>query len=74
MIKIKKYRKSRDHCKYTGEYGGAVHSICNLKYSIRKELPIVFHNGSIYVRHFIIKELEEELDSLLVYEKILRTT
>ena len=30
-LKNKKYCKVRDHCHYTNEYGGAVHSICNLK-------------------------------------------
>ena len=30
-VKDKKYCKVRDHCHYTGEYGGAVLSICNLK-------------------------------------------
>ena len=31
-------------------------SICNLKYSVPKEIYIVFHNGSNYDYHFIIKE------------------
>ena len=30
-LKDKKYCKVRDHCRYIGEYRGAVHSICNLK-------------------------------------------
>ena len=50
----------KDHCYYTGEYGGAAHSICNLKYSVPKRIPIVFHNGSNYDYHFFIKELAEE--------------
>ena len=60
-MKDKKYQKVRDHCHYTGEHRGAVHSICNLKYSVPKEIPIAFHNGSNYDCHFIIKELAEEL-------------
>ena len=59
-MKDKKYRKVRDHCLYTGEYKGAAHSICNLKYSVPKTIPIVFHNGSNYDYCFIIKELAEE--------------
>ena len=43
-LKGKKYCKVRDH--YTGEYRGTAHSICNLKYSVPKKIPIVFHNGS----------------------------
>ena len=34
--KDKIYHKFRDHCHYTGEYRGAVHSICNLKYYVPK--------------------------------------
>ena len=33
-LKDKKYCKVRGHCQYTGEYRGAAHSICNLKYSV----------------------------------------
>ena len=36
----------RDHCHYTGEYRGAAHNMCNLKYNVPKNIPIVFHNGS----------------------------
>ena len=60
-LKDKKYRKVRDHCHYTGEYRGTAHSICNLKYSVPKEVPLVFDNGSNYDYRFIIIELAEEL-------------
>ena len=55
----KKY-KVKDHCHYTGKYRGATHDICNLRYKIPKEIPIVFHNGFTYDYHFIIKELAKE--------------
>ena len=58
----KKHHKVRDHCRYTGIYRGAAHNICNLTYKIPKEIPIVFHNGSTYDYHFIIKELVKEFD------------
>ena len=57
-LKDKKYLKVRDH--YTVEYKGTAHSICNLKYSVPKKKPIIFHNESNYDYHFIIKELAEE--------------
>ena len=40
--KDKNYRKVRDHRHYTGEYRGAAHSICNLKFRVPKEIPIFF--------------------------------
>ena len=58
----KKYCKVRDHCYCTGEYRGAAHSICNLKYSVPKKIIKVFHNGSNYDYRFIIKELAEEFE------------
>ena len=56
----KKMRKVRDHCHYTGKYRGAAHSKCNLEYAIVKEIPVSFHNGSVYDYHFIIKYLARE--------------
>ena len=58
----KKYYKVRDHCHYTDKYRGAAHNICNLRYKIPKEIPIVYHNGSTYDYHFIIKELVKEFE------------
>ena len=59
-ISNKKYHKVRDHCHYSGKYRGAAYNICNLRYKVPKEIPIVFHNGSTYDYHFIIKELVKE--------------
>ena len=56
----KKNYKVRDHCYYMGKYRGTAHNICNLRYKVPKEIPIVFHNGSTYDYHFIIKELVKE--------------
>ena len=58
----KKHHKVRDHCHYTGKYRGAAHNICNLRYKISKEIPIVFHNGSTHYYHFINKELVKEFE------------
>ena len=59
----KKNYKVRDHCHYTGKYRGATHNICNLRYKVPKEIPIVFHNGSTYDYQFIIKELVKEFET-----------
>ena len=59
---FKLYHKVRDHCHYTGKFRGAAHSICNLRYKTPKEISVVFHNGSTYDYHFIIKQLAKEFD------------
>ena len=59
---IKKKQKVRDHCHYTGKYRGAAHNICNLRYKVPKEIPVVFQNGSTFDYHFIIKELVKEFE------------
>ena len=54
--------KVRDHCHFTGKYRGAAHNTCNLRYKIPKNIPVIFHNGSTYDYHFIIKELACEFE------------
>ena len=56
------YCKVRDHCHYTAKYRGAAHSICNLKFNVPDEIPVVFHNGSNYDYHLIIKKLAKEFE------------
>ena len=51
------YHKVRDHCPYTGKFRGAAANIYSLRYKVAKKIPIVFHNGSTYDYHFIIKQL-----------------
>ena len=58
----KKYHKVRDHCHYTEKYRGAVHDIYNLRFKTPKEISVVFHNGSTYDYHFIMKALAEEFE------------
>ena len=61
-MNYKKNYKVRDHCHYAGKYRGAAHNICNLRYKIPKEVPVVFHNGSTYDYHFKTKELVKEFE------------
>ena len=58
----KERQKVRDNCHYTGKYRGAARNICNLRYKVPKEIPVVFHNGSTYDYHLIIKELFKEFE------------
>ena len=60
MLKIKNMITLGTH--YTGEYRSAARSICNVKYGVPKEIPIVFHNECNYYCHFIIKELTGEFE------------
>ena len=41
------YQKVRDHCYYRGKYRGISHSICNLKFTVPDEIPVVFHDCSL---------------------------
>ena len=69
------YHKVRDHCHYTEKYRGAAHSICNLRYNTPREIPLMFHNGSTYDYHLIIKELAKEFEgSFECLGKIQRNT
>ena len=43
------YHKVRDHCNYTGKFRGAARNICNLRYKVPKEMPVVTHNAEMPV-------------------------
>ena len=60
----KKHHKVRDHCTILVniEELSLAYNICNLRYKIPKEIPIVFQNGSIYDYHFIIKKIVKEFE------------
>ena len=49
--------------------------ICNLRYEAQREIPIVFHNGSGYDFHIIIKELANKFrKDVKCLEKIQKNT
>ena len=49
----------KNHWHYTRDFKGPVQSICNLKYKVPKEIPIIIHNAT-YDTHFIINQLAIE--------------
>ena len=63
--RFKLYQKVRDLCHYTGKLSGSAQSMCNLRYKVQREIPVIIHNGSKYDYHFIIKELGEEFKGQL---------
>ena len=51
------YQKVRDHGHFACKCRGPAHNnICNLKFNVPNEISVLFHNGSNYDYHFIIKE------------------
>ena len=42
------YRKVKEHCHYKGKYRAPTRGICNLKFNVPNEIPVVFCNGSNY--------------------------
>ena len=54
----KNYQKVRDHCHFTGKYRDTEH----LKFNVANKIPAVFHKGSNYDYHFIIKKLTNQLE------------
>ena len=38
----KKHCKVRNHCNYTEKYRGAAHNMCKLKYSVPKNMLLLF--------------------------------
>ena len=67
LVKSKNYRKVIDNCYYAGNYRGTIQSICNLKFNVPNEIPVVFRYGSNYDYHFIIKELANKSEGKCMY-------
>ena len=42
----KHFKKVKDHSHYTGKVRGAAHSICNLRYKVPDNIPIIIHIAS----------------------------
>ena len=59
---FKLYDKVRDHYHYTGQSRGTAQGICNLRHKPPKKIPVIFHNGSTYDYHFIIKQLAKRFE------------
>jgi hypothetical protein len=53
-------RKVADHDHLTGQFRGAAHSSCNLKYKNPRFIPIFFHNLAGYDAHLFIKEFGKD--------------
>ena len=51
VAKNETFCKVMDHCKYRD----VTYSICNLRFNVSYEIPVVLHNVSNYDYHFIIK-------------------
>ncbi|XP_054720149.1 uncharacterized protein LOC129229797 [Uloborus diversus] len=47
----------RDHDHLSGRYRGALHRQCNLNFSLKKVVPVVFHNLKNYDAHHIMCEI-----------------
>ena len=58
------YIKVQDRCHFTGKHRGAAQCMCNLRYSVSKETPIILHNGCIYSLYLMVNHLSEKKNQL----------
>ena len=58
----KNYQKVRDNCLHTDDYRVVADSICDLRFDLPNEIPVVFHNSWNYDYHFIKKELANKFE------------
>ena len=59
---IKSVEKGRDHLHFTGKYRGAAHSICNSKFNMSSEIPVMFYSVWNFDYHFNTKELANKFE------------
>ena len=48
----KNYGKVRDHFHFTGKYRSAAHSICNLRFNVPNEIPVIFTMGQTMISFY----------------------
>ena len=60
----KNRREVKDLCHYTGKFREAAHSICNLRYKVPENIPVVIHNASYEEFDQLAEEFEGELDCI----------
>ena len=65
FAKDKNHWHVRGHCHFTGQYRGAAHGVFNLRFNDHNEIYVVFHNGSNYDYHFVMKILANEIKDKL---------
>ena len=53
----KNLSKVRDHCHFTGNFRGAAHQSCNLKFQRPKFTPVFSHNLQNYDAHLFVRAL-----------------
>ena len=56
-IACKKLSKCRDHCHFCSKYRAAVHSQCNLKNRVDRDVVVILHNSRRYDTHLIMQKL-----------------
>jgi hypothetical protein len=63
--------KVRDHDHITGEYRGAAHNLCNLKFRFKPHVPVFFHNLKGYDGHLIMQGMSKWPEKLEVLAQTL---
>ena len=67
----KNYKRVKNRCYHIAKNRSVAHGMCDLKCSIPKQIPVVFHDVSNYDYHIIIKEPSKELQPYLTIQNFL---
>ena len=62
LIQTKSYLKVRDRYHFTGKYRAAAHSICNLRFNVPSEIPVIFLSGSDYAYKLYHKGISKQAE------------
>ncbi len=66
-------KKVHDHCHLTGQYRGAAHNQCNLKFHAPDFIPVILHNFRGYDSHIIVEAFGDlEIKARLKLDNIIK--